>query len=56
MGQITTPTMIRSLILILALVSYRLPVFATVNPAQEAQADSWCLQHGCGDLPPMDDL
>ena len=56
MGQITTPPMIRSLILILALVSYRLPVFATVNPAQEAQADSWCLQHGCGDLPPMDDL
>lgn len=48
--------MIRSLILILALASYRLPVFATVNPVHEAQADAWCLQHGCGDLPPMDDL
>lgn len=48
--------MIRSLILILVLVSYRLPVFATVTPAQEARADAWCLQHGCWDLPPMDDL
>jgi len=48
--------MIRSLVLILALVSYRLPVFATVTPATDAAADAWCQQHGCGDLPPMDDL
>ena len=43
------------LTLILALI-LPAPALATVNPAQEAQADAWCLQHGCGDLPPMDDL
>ena len=48
--------MIRSFVLILALVAYRLPVFATVTPAADAAADAWCQQHGCGDLPPMDDL
>jgi len=48
--------MIRSLILILALISYRMPVFATVDPAADTAADAWCLQHGCGDQPPMDDL
>ena len=48
--------MIRSLVLILVLISYRLPAYATVNPNVDNLADAWCNLHGCGDLPPMDDL
>jgi hypothetical protein len=27
---------------------------ATINPAQEAAAESFCNVYGCGDQPPMD--
>ena len=30
--------------------------YATVNPDVDNRADVWCNVHGCGDLPPMDDL
>lgn len=29
---------------------------ATINPAQEAAAESFCNVYGCGDQPPMDDI
>ncbi len=31
-------------------------IVATINPAQEAAAESFCNVHGCGDQPPMDDI
>lgn len=42
----------------IALMTFRpdLGMIATINPAQDAAADAWCLTHGCGDLAPMDDL
>ena len=33
-----------------------LGVIASINPAQEAAADTFCQVHGCGDLAPMDDI
>ena len=46
------------LIVTIALVAIRpdLGLLATINPAQEAAADSFCQTHGCGDLAPMDSL
>ena len=46
------------LIVTVALMTFRpdLGIIASVNPAQEAAADAFCLTHGCGDLAPMDSL
>ena len=46
------------LILTIGLIAIRpdLKLIASINPAQEAAADAYCLTHGCGDQAPMDSL